>query len=115
MSDPTPTNAPEVTTADLADAMEEGACVIDVRNPDEYVEVRIPGVHLIPLSELGDRMEEVPQDKKVYVVCAMGGRSLAAATALNNAGYDAVSVAGGTLQWKEEGRPTESGPPPEAL
>lgn len=114
MSNPTPTNAPEVTTADLAEAMEKGACVIDVRNPDEFVEIRIPGVHLIPLAELGERLEEVPEDKPVYVVCAMGGRSLAAATALNNAGYDAVSVAGGTLQWKEEGRPTESGPPPEA-
>lgn len=107
-------NAPEVTTADLAAALEEGACVIDVRNPDEFVEVRIPGVQLIPLAELGERIEEVPTGKQVYVVCAMGGRSLAAANALNNAGYDAVSVAGGTLQWKEEGRPTESGPPPEA-
>jgi rhodanese-related sulfurtransferase len=110
----TPT-APEVTTADLAEAMEQGACVIDVRNPDEFVEVRIPGVHLIPLAELGERIDEVPEDKQVYVVCAVGGRSLAAAAALNKAGYDAVSVAGGTLRWKEEGRPTESGPPPEAV
>lgn len=104
----------EVTTDDLAAALDSGATVIDVRNPDEYVEVRIPGVKLIPLSELGERIEEVPTNGQIYVVCAVGGRSLAAAKALTNAGYDAVSVAGGTAQWQKEGRPTESGPPPEA-
>ena len=109
-----PAAVPEASTEDLAAAMEAGATVIDVRNPDEYVEIRIPGVHLIPLSELGERLEEVPEDKQVFIVCAVGGRSLAAAAALNNAGYDAVSVTGGTVQWKQEGRPTESGPPPEA-
>lgn len=108
-------NAPEVTTDDLAAAMEDDAVVIDVRNPDEYVEVRIPGVHLIPLPELNDRVEEIPKDRKVYIVCAAGGRSLAAANALNNAGYDTVSVAGGTNAWAAEGRPTETGPPPEAV
>ena len=107
-------NAPEVTTADLAAAMEAGATLIDVRNPDEFVEVRIPGATLIPLNELPDRVEEVPEDGTVYVVCAVGSRSLAAAAALNRAGYDAVSVTGGTVQWMNEGRPTESGPPPEA-
>jgi len=114
VSNPT-ANAPEVTTEDLAAAIEQGVTVIDVRNPDEYVEKRIPGVHLIPLPELNDRMDEVPKDEQVYVVCAGGVRSLTAAEALNNAGYNTVSVAGGTNAWAEEGRPIETGPPPEAV
>ena len=79
-------------------------------NPDEYEQVRIPGVTLIPLSELGERIDDVPTGQKVYVVCAVGGRSLAAAKALNQAGFEAVSVAGGTKAWVAEGRPHESGP-----
>ena len=105
----------EVDVDDLAAALEAGATVIDVRNPEEYVEIRIPRVRLIPLPELGDRLDEVPSDEKVYVVCAVGGRSLAAAKALNQAGYDTVSVRGGTKAWAQSGRPVDTGPPPEAV
>lgn len=94
--------------------MEAGATVIDVRNPDEYVELRIPGTRLIPLPELGDRLDEVPQGERVYLVCAAGGRSIAAAQVLNAAGYDTVSVRGGTKGWAKQGRPVETGPPPES-
>lgn len=100
---------PEVGIDELAAALEAGAPVIDVRNPDEYAAVRIPGVRLIPLPELGNRLDEVPEDGTVYLVCASGGRSLAAAQALNRAGYDAVSVTGGTKAWVESGRPVERG------
>jgi rhodanese-related sulfurtransferase len=100
----------EVGLDDLAAALEAGAPVIDVRNPDEYAQMRIPGVTLIPLPELGARIDEVPTGQRVYVVCAAGGRSLTAAKALNNAGYDTVSVAGGTNGWAAEGRPVETGP-----
>ncbi|HZQ27050.1 MAG TPA: rhodanese-like domain-containing protein [Acidimicrobiales bacterium] len=101
--------APEVGFDELAAGLEAGAPVIDVRNPDEYETVRVPGVRLIPLPELGERLGEVPKDQQVFVICAAGGRSLAAAAALNEAGYDAVSVAGGTNGWAAEGRPVESG------
>jgi rhodanese-related sulfurtransferase len=104
----------EVGLDDLATAIDDGAVVIDVRNPDEYVQVRIPGVRLIPLPELGQRLHEIPKDERVYVVCAVGGRSLNAAKALNQAGFDTVSVAGGTKAWAAEGRPVESGPGPHA-
>ena len=102
-------DAPEVDTARLAEALEEGAVLIDVRMPDEYVQVHVPGARLIPLPELGERAGEVPQGQQVFVICAGGGRSLAAAEALNNAGWDTVSVAGGTKAWVAEGRPVEAG------
>ena len=101
---------PEVTTAELAAALDsEGAFVLDVRRADEYAEKHLPGVVLIPLDELGARVDEVPTDRTVWVVCAVGGRSLKAAHALRGVGIDAVSVAGGTNRWVEEGRPFDTG------
>src|SRR5213595_118056 len=78
----------------FAEAMEGGAVFIDVREPDEYTEAHIPGARLIPLGQLGQRLQELPEDRPLYVVCASGGRSLRAATALQNqAGIEAISVA----------------------
>ena len=103
-------NAPECDCATLADALADGAVLIDVRMPDEYVQARIRGARLIPLNELGARAGEIPQGETVYMICAGGGRSLSAAEALNNAGWTTVSVAGGTKKWVAEGRPFDSGP-----
>ena len=103
-------DAPECDCATLADALADGAVLIDVRMPDEFVQARVPGARLIPLNELGTRIEEVPQGETVYVICAGGGRSLSAAEALNNAGWTTISVAGGTKAWVAEGRPYDSGP-----
>ena len=102
--------APEVGLDELAAALDAGVPVIDVRNPDEYATERIPGVTLIPLPELESRVDEVPKGEKVFIVCAGGVRSLAAAKALNAAGFDTVSVMGGTKAWVAEGRPFDSGP-----
>ena len=100
----------EVTTAELADALAAGhVFVLDVRRHEEWVEKRLPGVTLIPMDELGDRIEDMPDDQPIYVICAVGSRSARAAEALRRAGYDAVNVAGGTNKWVEEGRPFESG------
>ncbi len=112
MSFPRRPQAPEVGFDELAVSLESGAPLIDVRMPDEYEEMHVPGAALLPLPELAQRADEVPRGERVYVICATGARSLAAAEALNNAGWDAVSVAGGTKGWAAEGRPVEVGPPP---
>lgn len=91
--------------------MELGVFVLDVRRDDEYAEKHVPGVVLIPLDQLGARVDEVPRDRAVWVICAAGARSMNAATALRGAGVDAVSVAGGTNKWVEEGRPFETRSP----
>ena len=101
--------APEVGLDDMARALEAGEVVVDVRERDEYATAHVPGVTLIPLSELRQRWEEIPRDGRVYVICQSGVRSMNAATALRQAGLDAVNVAGGTKQWQEEGRPIETG------
>lgn len=105
-----PRQVPEIGTAELADALAEGAPLVDVRMPDEYAAVRVPGAVLIPLPELRARADEVPSDRRVYVICATGARSAAAVEALNNAGWDTVNVVGGTKAWAGEGRPVDAGP-----
>lgn len=104
--------APECSLEDLARAVDAGAPVVDVRMPEEYEEMHVPGAVLIPLPELAGRAHEVPMGETVFVICASGNRSLLAAEALNRAGWKTVSVAGGTKAWAEEGRPVHTGSEP---
>ncbi|MEY4275621.1 MAG: sulfurtransferase, rhodanese related [Actinomycetota bacterium] len=99
--------ATEVTIDDLADAISHGAYVLDVREQEEYDEVHVPGVVLIPLGQLEERIDEVEDGSRVFVICRSGARSLKGADILEANGIDAVSVAGGTLGWVASGRPTE--------
>jgi rhodanese-related sulfurtransferase len=93
----------EVDLEQFEAAHAAGAAVLDVRNPDEYVAGHVAGAILIPLGELVVRQDEIPAGDPLYVICAVGGRSLVAAQALVEAGYRAVSVAGGTRGWIERG------------
>ena len=102
----------EVDLDTFAEAYAGGVVVLDVRNPDEYRAAHVPGAVLIPLGELGDRQEEIPEADPLYVICAVGGRSLTATKALVDAGYQAVSVAGGTNGWIERGGEVVAGDQP---
>ena len=101
---------PIIEVQELAKLLERGACLIDVREPDEFIEARAPGASLIPLQSLPSRMGEVTGDQTVYVICKSGGRSEKAVEFLRANGIDAINVAGGTLAWLEAGFPHESGP-----
>jgi rhodanese-related sulfurtransferase len=106
---PLPSPAPEVSIDDLEAHAAAGGLVYDVREPDEFDAGHIPGAIALPMSELQQRWREVPADQgTVHIVCAVGGRSMSVATALREAGIDAVSVAGGTASWIQSGRPVES-------
>lgn len=100
---------PEIDVDALEDVLAAGGYVMDVREPHELVEARIAGVVPIPLATVPERVAEVPIDQPVYVVCAVGGRSLAAAEFLRDHGVDAVNVAGGTKGWVAAGKPYETG------
>lgn len=99
----------EVDLHEFASAYAAGAVVLDVRNPDEYEAGHVPGAKLIPLPQLGVRQDEIPEGDPVYVICATGMRSLTAAKAMVQAGYRAVSVAGGTKGWIEQGHSFDLG------
>jgi molybdopterin-guanine dinucleotide biosynthesis protein A/rhodanese-related sulfurtransferase len=106
------TAVPEVDIDELTQRRAAGAHLVDVRTPKEYVAGHVPGAVLLPLSELGDRWEEVPEGD-VLVICQTGARSARAVEALNGAGRTTVNVAGGTKAWMEAGRPVVTGPNPE--
>lgn len=103
----------ETSVDQLADQLNRGVVLIDVRNEDEYAQAHIPGAQLIPLPTLADRLDELPRDTWVAVICQSGGRSAQAAELLGEAGIDATSVTGGTTAWIESGRPTDKSSPPE--
>ncbi|MEV5693012.1 rhodanese-like domain-containing protein [Micromonospora globbae] len=100
----------EVNLTDFAAAHADGAVVVDVREPFEYIEGHVPGARLVPLAQLPTALGDLPRNRPVYVICASGNRSLAAAQFLARAGIDARSVSGGTGAWARSGRPVATGP-----
>jgi rhodanese-related sulfurtransferase len=104
---------PEVDLTAFAAGHADGAFVVDVREPLEYVTGHVPGAVLIPMAQVHTRMGEVPRGEPVYVICASGNRSYTAAGWLRNAGIDAISVAGGTGGWAAQRRPLVRGTEPD--
>ena len=103
-------DVPEIDVDELADRREAGQVVLDVRTPEEFHEVRVPGAVLIPLQEIVERIDEIPGNGPLPVICAGGGRSHQAAEYLRGQGIDAVNVIGGTNAWVNAGFPVEEGP-----
>ena len=101
-------DVPEIDVAELAQVYATGALVIDVRRDDEYAAAHVPGVQLIPLDEVVERIDEVPTTDTVYVICATGARSARAVQHYRTQGIDAINVAGGTKAWMEAGLPIDS-------
>lgn len=94
---PLPWAAPDVPVV-LAEALkghESEVFVLDVREPDEFEEGHIDGATLIPLGSLQRRLTEVPKDRQVVVVCAVGGRSARATHFLRAHGVEAANLHGG--------------------
>lgn len=100
----------EVSVAQAATMRDEGAFVLDVREPSEWEAGHIPDATLIPLGQLSSRVSEVPTDQPVVIICRSGNRSAQARDLLRNAGYTNVtSVAGGMNNWQSQGLPTVTG------
>ena len=97
----------EIAIDQLAAALDRGAAVVDVREPDEFRDGHLPGAVNIPMGQLTRRLDELDRGRPVYVVCASGNRSGAMVDVLTAAGYDATNVAGGTSAWIRAGRPIE--------
>lgn len=98
---------PEIQPDWVARHMDE-LFVLDVRNAGEFEGElgHLESAHLIPLNELRERLEEIPQGKPVVAVCQSGKRSAMAAEILLKAGYEQVAnVSGGLIQWSRLGLP----------
>jgi rhodanese-related sulfurtransferase len=96
-----------VSVAELKALVEQGAQVVDVREPWEYAEGHVPGARLVPLAEVPTLVGQLPEGEPVYLVCAVGARSGRAAQFLAQHGVEAVNVLGGTGEWAAAGYPLE--------
>ena len=86
--------------------------LVDVREANEFEDVRAPGAVLVPMSAFAARAGELPPDRPLMVVCHLGGRSAAAAGFLIRSGRtDVVNVAGGMDAWERAGLPIRRGTP----
>lgn len=100
--------AEEISVQQAHQMYEEGALLIDVRTQEEWDEVHIPGTVLIPLDELPDRLDEIPRERDIVVVCRSGNRSEEGAAILLKAGFKSVvGMDGGIKQWSAAGYPLE--------
>jgi rhodanese-related sulfurtransferase len=94
----------EISVDQAAQLRDQGAFILDVREPSEWTQFHIPGATLIPLGDLPNRLTEVPRDRKVVVVCRTGNRSAQGRDILKNAGFaNVTSMAGGVTQWQTQG------------
>lgn len=91
-----------------AAAVPAEAVLLGIREPEEWVAGHAPGALHIPMSELLARLEEVPRDREVDVICRSGNRSTQVTAYLIHAGWAARNVAGGLLDWLAAGRPLVS-------
>lgn len=90
-----------------------GLTIIDCRESDEHERSQIAGVPLIPMSEIADRVDDIPTDTPLAVICHAGGRSTQVADVLNAQGeFGTVeSVDGGIQAWAAAGLPYEGDSP----
>ena len=99
---------PAFVSADEAYKLyQEGTFVLDVRTPEEWDEYHAPNTTLIPLDELASRVNELPKDQPIVVVCRSGNRSQTGRDILLQAGFDATSMNGGLKDWSARGYPIE--------
>jgi len=100
-----------ISASDLKSALDRGDDIflVDVREPNEYEIVSIPGAVLIPKGEFlsGAALELMPQDKRIVLHCKTGIRSAECLAVVKDAGFaDAVHVGGGVLAWIKQVDPS---------
>ena len=96
---------PSIPVDQVPSPLPEGVRLIDVREPVEWAHGRAPEAQHVPMSEFVDRIDEIPADEKLLVMCKVGGRSAQVVAYLVQNGYDAVNIEGGMLDWEAAGRP----------
>jgi len=80
--------------------------VVDVRTPQELKEGRIEGSVLVDFWDIMQRKHQLPRNRPLLLVCAVGGRSYAAMQVLSQQGYPEIyNLKGGIYDWKKAGLP----------
>lgn len=107
-----PTTTAEAVYQQLTDdAVTAKPLVIDVREPDEWVQGHIAEARHIPLNQLPAQADALPHDQEIVLVCHMGSRSAMATAWLLRHGFDrAINLTGGMDAWEGRQLPVVMGP-----
>jgi phage shock protein E len=109
---PGTTASVEITPAQAYEKIQQGAFVLDVRSQEEWDQFHIAGSTLIPLDQLQNRLDELPKDKDIVVVCLSGHRSENGTSILLEAGFTRIFCLSGGLQaWTAANYPVEGNVP----
>jgi len=100
-----------VSVKEAAQRFDQGAFLLDVRTVEEWNQGHIDGAILIPLDEISSRIDEVPSDQDVLIICRSGNRSTEARNLLRSSGLKrTTSISGGINDWIAKGLPVVTGP-----
>ncbi len=80
------------------------ALLVDVREEDEFAREHLPGARNVPLSQLRERLDELPRDREILLYCKSGKRSYDAARALEQRGFRVRTLPGGIESWRHRER-----------
>tara|TARA_B100001013_G_scaffold236850_1_gene145794 strand:- start:75 stop:428 length:354 start_codon:yes stop_codon:yes gene_type:complete len=97
---------------DIVESEGDEVVVVDVRRLDEWVGGHVKNAIHIPIDDLLDRVDELPQGKKLLFICAAGVRSGLACEMAAAVGYPAemlFNIEDGTPVWIESNYPTDYG------
>ena len=97
----------EIPPQRAAELIEEGAQLVDVREPYEVAAGRLEGARHVQLMELSQAAATLDRDRPIVFYCRVGGRSAMAAQAFRQAGFEAYTLTGGLVEWAAEGRPLD--------
>lgn len=95
----------QVSAAQAAELISNGAVLVDVREPQEWHAGHAPKAQHIPLAQLPARVGELPADRPLITVCRSGARSARAAALLAGDGRQVSNLSGGMHAWKRQGLP----------
>jgi rhodanese-related sulfurtransferase len=99
----------QLTARDLHKRLKEGGelVILDVREPGEISTASLPGTLNIPMREIPGRVDDVPKDKDVVVMCHHGMRSMQVAGFLEQRGFNKLyNLSGGIDAWSKEVDPS---------
>jgi DMSO/TMAO reductase YedYZ molybdopterin-dependent catalytic subunit/glyoxylase-like metal-dependent hydrolase (beta-lactamase superfamily II) len=105
---------PEVAARAAKLLIEEGALMLDVREPGEWQAGHAPQALLLPMGQVAGHRSDLPLDRRIVVVCRSGGRSAVVTESLRAWGFDAVNLAGGMCAWAAAGLPVVTPEPDNA-
>jgi rhodanese-related sulfurtransferase len=99
----------EISTDQAYELYQNGTFLLDVRTQAEWDDAHAPNTTLIPLDELPNRLNELPKEELIVVICRSGNRSATARDLLLDAGFTQVtSMSGGLTEWASKGYPITS-------